>query len=258
MTHKGVTMAYSVEGSGPDVIVMHGWGCDRRTVKSITDIAASNHRVITVDFPGHGESGEPPMRDDGTPWGVEDFTQLIEKLAEVEAVERPILIGHSFGGRVGLLFASRNDTDRLVLVDAAGVKPKRPLKYYWKVYSFKIAKWAAMTFLGKERGSRRVEAMRKGRGSDDYNRATPMMRSVLSRVVNEDLCHVMPLIKAPTLLLWGENDTATPLSDAKKMESLIPDSGLVAFPGCGHFSFLDNPGAFARVLRSFIDKTPVE
>ena len=74
----------------------------------------------------------------------------------------------------------------------------------------------------------------------------------MSKVVNEDLCHLMPEISAPTLLIWGENDTATPLSDAKKMERLIPDAGLVSFPGCGHYSFLDNPGQFAAVLNSFL------
>ena len=79
-----------------------------------------------------------------------------------------------------------------------------------------------------------------------------MMRSILSKVVNEDLSSRLHLIKAPTLLIWGENDTATPLSDAKKMEKLIPDAGLVAFPGCGHYSFLDNPRQFAAVLKSFL------
>ncbi len=81
-----------------------------------------------------------------------------------------------------------------------------------------------------------------------------MMRAILSKVVNEDLCSVAPAIKAPTLLIWGENDTATPLSDARKLEKLIPDSGLVSFPGCGHYSFLDNPYMFGAVLRSFINK----
>ena len=81
-----------------------------------------------------------------------------------------------------------------------------------------------------------------------------MMRRILSKVVNEDLSDRLSLIKAPTLLIWGENDTATPLKDAKKMEQLIPDAGLVSFPGCGHYSFLDNPGQFAAVLRSFLGK----
>ena len=79
-----------------------------------------------------------------------------------------------------------------------------------------------------------------------------MMRRILSRVVNEDLTDRLPLVKASTLLVWGENDTATPLKDAQVMERMIPDAGLVSFPGCGHYSFLDNPVQFAAVLRSFL------
>lgn len=79
------------------------------------------------------------------------------------------------------------------------------------------------------------------------------MRAILSKVVNEDLKSVMPSIKAPTLLIWGEDDTATPMRDARTMERLIPDAGLVSFPGCGHYSFLDNRGQFAAVLRSFLN-----
>ena len=106
---------------------------------------------------------------------------------------------------------------------------------------------------GKERAQQRIDAMRAKRGSSDYNNASPMMRAILSKVVNEDLKEKMPLIKAPTLLIWGENDTATPLRDAKIMEKLIPNAGLVSFPGCGHYSFLDNPFQFAAVLRSFLN-----
>ena len=107
-------------------------------------------------------------------------------------------------------------------------------------------------FLGRDEAERRLDARRAKAGSSDYANATPMMRRILSKVVNEDLTDRLASIKAPTLLIWGENDTATPLTDAKKMERLIPDAGLVSFPGCGHYSFLDNQGQFAAVLRSFL------
>jgi len=253
LTAHGVTMHYTVTGEGSDtVILMHGWGCSGQTVESIRAMLAPSHRVITVDFPGHGNSTEPSERTDGTPWGVEEYTRIIETLSREENAVRPTLIGHSFGGRVAILYASRNDVNRVVLIDAAGIKPKRPFSYYMKVYSFKTAKWCTLLLLGKKRGQARVDAMRARRGSADYRQASPMMRRVLAKCVNEDLRHVMPLIKAPTLLMWGEDDTATPLSDAKKMEKLIPDAGLVSFARCGHYSFLDNPRAFATVLSNFL------
>lgn len=250
----GVEVAYTVEGDGTPVILMHGWGCNSSTVKMIADIAARRHRVINIDFPGHGASSEPPMGEDGKPWGVERFTRLVEKLAAAEKIENPILIGHSFGGRVAILYASRNKVSRVVLVDAAGVKPRRPLSYYLKVYSFKATKAIYRFVLGTKRAEAAIERARARRASADYAAASPMMRAVLSRVVNEDLCHLMPLIKAPTLLIWGENDTATPLADARRMASLIPDAGLVSFPGAGHYSFLDNPAGFTAVLDNFINQ----
>lgn len=251
LRHNGVEMFYTVEGEGSPVVLMHGWGCTHDTVKSIADVCLKSHKVYNVDFPGFGKSTEPQA---GSPvWGVDEYTQMIEKLVETEGIDNPILIGHSFGGRVAIVYASRNNADKVVLVDAAGVKPRRSLKYYLKVYSFKTAKWWYNFILGKERAERRIEAMRNKRGSSDYASSSPMMKTIMSKVVNEDLCHLMPAIKAPTLLIWGKDDTATPLRDAKKMEQLIPDAGLVAFDGCDHYSFLDNRIGFAAVLDNFIN-----
>lgn len=251
LKHNGIEMFYTVEGEGSPVVLLHGWGCTHETVHSIENICLEKHKVYNVDFPGFGRSTEPSNSSEI--WGVEQYTQIIEKLVAVEGIDGPILIGHSFGGRVAILFASRNDADKIVLVDAAGVKPRRPFKYYLKVYSFKTLKWLYNTFLGKKRAAKHIEKMRNRRGSSDYANSSAAMKAILSKVVNEDLCHVMPLIKAPTLLIWGKNDTATPLADAKKMEKLIPDAGLVAFDDCGHYSFLDNPRGFSAVLKSFIN-----
>ena len=97
-----------------------------------------------------------------------------------------------------------------------------------------------------------LNKIRAKKGSSDYSNSTPKMRAILSKVVNEDLKHVMPSIKCPTLLIWGEKDTATPIGDAKIMEKLIPDAGLVSFPNAGHYSFLDNAYQYQAVLRSFL------
>lgn len=234
---------------GAPILLLHGWGCNHTTLASIQKIVEPAMHVFNVDFPGFGESPEPPAV-----WGVEEYTRLIEKMIEQLKIESPILLGHSFGGRVSILLSSRNKVNKVILVDAAGVKPTHSLKWYFKVYTYKLAKKLYPLIYGKQGAQRRIEEARRKRGSSDYNNATPMMRAILSKCVNEDLCSVMPSIKAPVLLIWGENDTATPLSDAKKMERLIPDAGLVSFANCGHYSFLDNPGGFRAVLRSFLKK----
>ncbi|MDE5975672.1 MAG: alpha/beta hydrolase [Muribaculaceae bacterium] len=231
---------------GRPVVLMHGWGCDHTTVRSIASGVEGGCRVLNIDLPGHGKSPEP-----SDVWGVDDFTRCIEKFISRLQLENPVLIGHSFGGRISLLLSSRNPIEKMVLVDAAGIKPKRKLKYYLKVYSFKAWKKLILVIYGKERGEAILERERSKRGSADYRNSSPMMRAIMSRCVNEDLKKFMPSIKASTLLVWGENDTATPLSDAKTMEKLIPDAGLVSFAGCGHYSFLDNPAGFRSVMKEF-------
>ena len=248
-TYNGCRLHYTDCGEGHPILLLHGWGCNTTTVNTIRPFLEAHFRVLTVDFAGFGQSDEPHEV-----WGVEEYTRSVEALAQAEGVENPILIGHSFGGRVSILYASRHKVQKVILVDAAGVKPRRSLNYYRKVYTFKLLKRVLPLVAGKARAEKIIEARRAKGGSSDYKQASPMMRRVLSKVVNEDLCHLMPRIKAPTLLFWGENDTATPLADAKKMEKLIPDAGLVTVAGAGHFSFLENTPLFLRVVESFLQK----
>lgn len=244
----GYPLHYEVSGSGSPLLLMHGWGCDHTTVASIAATAARTHTVYNIDLPGFGASPEPDSN-----WTVEDYATLMEGLIVRLGLKSPVLIGHSFGGRVAIVMASRGTYDSIVLVDAAGVKPRRPLKYYLKVYSFKAARRLLPLIIGRERAGRRIERMRSRHGSADYASSSPRMRAIMSLAVNNDLRHLMPAVKAPVLLIWGENDTATPMRDARIMERLMPEAALVSFAGCGHYSFLDNPGQFAAVLSSFLN-----
>ncbi|MCM1111576.1 MAG: alpha/beta hydrolase [Clostridium sp.] len=248
--HDGVAMAYTVAGpaGATPVLLMHGWGCDHTTLVSIEKPLTPEFRVYNVDFPGFGRSTEPAEI-----WGVDRYASLIERLIEVEKIDRPVLLGHSFGGRVAIVLgARRDDIRKIILVDSAGVKPRRSLRRRISNSFYQLGKRLTRLLLPRDKAERIIAERAARRASADYRAASPMMRQILSRVVNEDLCDRMPAIKAPTLLVWGENDTATPLADARLMEKLIPGSGLVAFPGCGHYSFLDNPVQFKAVINSFL------
>lgn len=246
-TYHDIELAYTIEGEGDVVVLLHGWGCDHTIWQATIDALVPHRKVIAVDFAGFGRSGEPT-----TVWGVEEYTQSVEALLGSLGVVRPTLVGHSFGGRVSIVYASRNEVERVVLTDAAGVKPKRSLRYYRKVYTFKMLKHTLPLLIGRQKAQMIIDQRRAKAGSSDYNRATPMMRAILSKCVNEDLCHLMPKIAAPVLLFWGDKDSATPIADAHKMKRLMPDAGLVVAEGAGHFAMLEQPTLWMSALKSFI------
>lgn len=241
--------------SAQEAILLHGWGCQASTMALFEDTIVQqcpDVRVYNLDLPGFGKSDEPKEV-----YGIREYVSVLEKFIRLNGIHRPILIGHSFGGRMSILYSALHpeDVHKVILVDSAGIKPKRELKYYAKVYSFKLAKKILPLLVGKGKSSEIIDKWRGKAGSADYAAASPKMRAILSKVVNEDLTEFLPKIKAPTLLIWGENDTATPISDARTMEKLIPDAGLVSYPGCGHYSFLDNPVQTRAVVASFINST---
>ena len=247
-TYNNIELAYAIEGEGDTIVLLHGWGCDHTIWQATTEMLKEHFRVIAVDFAGFGQSNEPQEV-----WGVEEYTRSIEALLASLGVVRPTLCGHSFGGRVSILYASRNEVARVVLTDAAGVKPKRSLNYYRKVYTFKLMKRALPILIGKQKAAMLIEQRRSKAGSSDYNRATPMMRAILSKCVNEDLTKYMPKVAAPVLLFWGDKDTATPLADAYTMERLMPNAGLVIAYGAGHFAMLEQPALWMASLKSFLN-----
>ena len=204
----------------------------------------AKHRVISLDFPGFGLSQEPL-----SVWGVEDYTLMVEALCMELNIVEPSILCHSFGGRVAIVFASRNKVRRMLFADAAGIKPRRGPRYYLKVYSYKLAKWWLLKVVKKRDA---YEKMRCNRGSSDYRNASDRMKAILSKCVGQDLRMYLPKIKAPVLLFWGENDSATPLRDARIMERMIPDSGLVMVKGGSHFSFLADPSLFRSMIHAFL------
>lgn len=147
---NGIKLHYEETGSGRPLLLMHGWGCDHTTVRSIAKVASRTHRVLNLDMPGFGQSPEPEEV-----WTVDNYTDLVESLIGKLDLRKPVLAGHSFGGRVAIQLASRrpDDIDSLILVDAAGIKPRRTFRYYRKVYTFKAMKHLANLFSAKRKHS---------------------------------------------------------------------------------------------------------
>ncbi len=244
---KNTKINYMVSGEGKDLVLLHGWGGQIASFKPVHQYFEKYFRTYSIDLPGFGESGLPPR-----PWGSEDYADIISQMFSQLGINNPTLIGHSFGGKISIILASKLKVNKLILVDSAGIRRKKGPAYYFKVYSYKSAKKIlSLPFLNSCCG-KMLENYKSKLGSADYRNAQGVMQQTLVKVVNEDFRHLLPEIKASTLIFWGEKDTDTPLSDGQLMEKLIPDSGLVVFKNAAHFSYLDKLNDFLIISSNFL------
>lgn len=250
-TVKGLKVNYINKGSGDKLILLHGWGADAKLYSGIIEFLSKKYEVFAPDLPGFGDTEEPP-----TPYDVSDFADFVIEFANTLKIKKSILLGHSHGGRIIIEIAAREkppiEIEKIILVGSAGIKPKKTLKQKTKIAVYKISKRTYSFGLMKRLFPKALENLRKRTGSADYNAASPVMRQSLVKVVNSDYSKVLYKIKTPTLLIWGDKDTATPISDGERMESLIPGSGLAVIKGGTHYCFLEQPCLFNRIIGSFL------
>lgn len=249
-TIDSLNINYVEQGEGDLVVLLHGWGSNITLFNYTVSVLSKKYKVVAMDMPGFGESDEPKE-----PWCVDDYVDFVLKFIENYKPQKVTLLGHSFGGRVIIKMCSRAlpfEIDKIILVDSAGVKPQKTFKQKAKQKIYKATKSIYSSSAVQKMFPDALENLRQKNGSADYNAASPIMRQTLVKVVNEDLTELMPNVISPTLLIWGSLDDATPLSDAKLMEKLMPEAGLVTFEGAGHYSFLDCQEQYGRVLKSFM------
>ena len=252
-TIDGIKINYDIKGEGAPVLLLHGWGANITLFNGLMTLISKKYKAIALDMPGFGESSEP-----SEPWSVDNYVNFVLKFIDFLGIDNElILLGHSFGGRVIIKMMSKANlpfkVSKIILTGSAGIKPKKTFMQKSKLLAYKMTKGVLNCAPIKKAFPDALENLRKKNGSADYNSASPTMRATLVKVVNEDLTFFLPEIKAPTLLIWGKNDTATPISDGELMEKLIKDSGLVKIDGAGHYSFLEQPFIFHKVTASFLD-----
>lgn len=248
---NGIETNYLTVGQGEAVLLLHGWGSSLEPYRQLINLLSKKYFVIALDMPGFGKTAEPTR-----PFDVDDYVDFVLEFLKRFPISKLSLVGHSFGGRVIIKMANRAlpfAVDKIVLIDSAGIKPQGSKKKSLRQTCYKIGKWFATRKPIAKLFPGLLEKLRTKFGSADYAAASPMMRQCLVKVVNEDLRHLLPGIKAPTLLVWGENDTATPLSDAKIMEAEIPGAGLAVIKNAGHFSFVEQPVIFGSIMASFFE-----
>ena len=219
------------------IVLLHGWGQNIQMMQMLGEPFKNEYRIIVVDLPGFGLSEEPKEA-----MGVDGYTTLIEKLLKELNVKNPILIGHSFGGRISVKYASRNDVKKVILLSPA-----------LKGHDKKGLKTKVLKSLKKVPGINKLEGWAKNHiGSRDYKAASPIMIEVLVKTVNEDLSFDAKKIKAPVILIYGNLDSEVPEEDTKEYERLIPDCGLILYEGCTHYAYLERLNQTINIIKTFI------
>ena len=231
-----IDINYIQYGEGKDIVLLHGWGQNIEMMKFIGDRFSDNFKITILDFPGFGESKEPP-----SPWDVSDYTEMLKELLKELKVKKPILIGHSFGGRVAIKYASKYDVEKVVLFGAPCIRKNTELDLKTKLLK-KAKQLPGMDKFG--------EFMKQYIGSTDYKKASPIMRQTLVNTVNEDLSEDAKKINAPTLLIWGTYDTEAPINEAKELEGIMKDAALIELPGT-HYTYIEHLDRVCQILNNF-------
>ena len=246
-----ISIYYEVHGdeNAPPLLFLHGWGANIELYQGLIAAMSKRCRVYALDFPGCGRSG-----DLTAPWTLTDYVELILAFIARLELKKPILVGHSHGGRCCLKLAGEGfiTPPKMILIDSAGVVNKKPLAKRLRTLTYKTVRRSLTLPFLRNHTDGLLEKARSHFGSTDYKNASEVMRKTLVSLVNTDLRKLFPNITCPTLLIWGEDDQDTPLSDGKLMEKLIPDAGLCLIEGAGHFSYAQKPYQTERIINAFL------
>lgn len=237
--YKNIKINYIRYGNekGKTMVLLHGWGQNIEMMKMIGD-RFPNNDVIIVDLPGHGKSEVPKEV-----WLLDDFVSMIHSLLKSLNVSKPILIGHSFGGKISLMYASKYDVEKLILFGS-------PFKVKKNPNSLKVKMLKKVKTLPGMKGL--SEIAKKHMGSEDYRKASPIMREIMVKHVNTDITSLVKNITCPTIIIWGDQDKAVPIADAYELSSYIKDSAVIKYDGCTHYAYLERLGQTVSIIDNFI------
>ncbi len=242
----GVQTARQVLGraDAPPVLLLHGWGGSLESLSGVAAaLSARGFQTHALDLPGFGRAALPPEA-----WGVPEYARWLVAYLDCAELERVDLIGHSFGGRLAIVLAADfpERVGKLALTSSAGVLSPPTARDQLIRAGKALLRLPLLRAL--EQPMRHWA--RAALGSDDLKSAGAL-EPIFRRVVAQDLLPYAARIAAPTLLIWGDQDRATPLWQAHKLEQTIPDAGLVVFEGVGHFAYQERLPDFVRIVETF-------
>jgi pimeloyl-ACP methyl ester carboxylesterase len=252
----GLEIAYTEKGSGTPIVLLHGALSDSRTWKNQIAELSENFHVVAWDAPGCGHSSDPPET-----YSLTDYAECLASLIEHLELDRPHILGLSFGGGLALEFYRiyPKIPGSLILVSAyagwAGSLPAREveerlqngLKQSEMPPEEVVKIWIPTLFTDSTPDDVVKESARI---MSDFHPAG--MRTMLRAFAKADLNGMLPEIVVPVLLLYGDTDQRSPLHIAQKLHSGIPSSKLVVLEGVGHVVHSEAPEKFNTAVREFL------
>lgn len=232
-------------GKGKDLILLHGWGLDSSSFWPDVDLLKDTFTLWLLDLPGHGRSDVPPST-----FTITNYKNIIEQFIEEQKISKPIVLGHSFGGRIAIKLASENPKllEKIILEDSAGISTKLGIKNIFFQIIAKLVKYLIPDIFNlKELLRVKVYKILKS----DY-KDIGALKETFKESIREDLTEDLKKIPIEVLIIWGEKDKTTPLKDGKRMYQLIKNSKLVVMEEMGHAPHITDPERFAKYVSDFI------
>ena len=239
----------------PIILFLHGWGCDHSIFAAMMESCAEQATILSLDFPGHGKSDDPPE-----PWDVSDYAEMVFALLNELFLSPVNIVAHSFGARVAILLSSQYPelVSQMIITGGAGLRKEPSPQQQKRTKQYKQYN-QLLSAVGRLPGMKSIvedwqQKLRNRYGSADYAKLNEVMRKSFVKIISEDLTPRLKDIKASSLLIWGSEDTETPLWMGQEMEKQIPDAGLVVFENRGHFAFVEEWQRFALIMKQFLVK----
>ena len=232
------------------ILILPGWGNTRLTFTYLINYLKDYFTVYILDYPGFGNSSM--IIHDLT---IKSYADIVYNFINKLNIHNPILIGHSFGGRIISLLASSYNIKikKLLLIDVAGIKKKKNIKLIIKQTTYKLLKKLGL-ILPKKLRKKYLDFLFDKFSSTDYKSLDKKMLKTFQNVVKEDLTCFYQKIKLETLILWGEYDSETPFTDGIKLHKLIKNSALIKIDETTHFPYLEKKYLVSRIIYEYLKK----
>lgn len=229
----------------PALVLIHGWGGSWQSWLPIIERLKNDFDIFAFDLPGFGNQNITKSLT------LEDYVNFVIQTLKKRHIKNPILIGHSFGGAIISQIAAQKliPIKKLILIDAATIR--HPYTRSQKA-KFKILGVLKKAFPFSQKLYYRLTNQLKSDYAVLAN--NPLLQKTFRNVIQQDLSSVIHKINIPTLIIWGEDDLETPLTDGQKINSLIPQSQMIVYPHSSHFSYLENQNTFVDDIKKFIKK----